>query len=109
MGPQSGRDQVAELSFRDEVGTITAISHKDKWKPKCFDPHGYMIVANILCVHFRDEIHCWPSKILLSLHYQTNSFSGRQFLNQSALVETHGLSTAQFSNQEPFEMTANLF
>lgn len=82
----------------DEVGTITAISHKDRWNPKCFDQHGYVIVANILCEHFRNEIPCHPSKILLSLHYPTNSFSGRQFLNQSALAGTHGLSTTQFTN-----------
>lgn len=105
MGPWSGRDQVAELSFRDEVGTITAINHKDRWNPKCSDQHGY----DILCEHFRNELHCQPSKILLSLHYQTNPFSGRQFLNQSALVGTHGLSTAQFTNPEPFEMEADFF
>lgn len=82
---------MAVLTFRDKVDTISAINHKDGWQPKCIDSHEYMVIANIFCENLRNETDCETSKILLSLCYLMNSSSGRQYLNQSAIMGIHGL------------------
>lgn len=81
----SGSDQVAVLSFSDEIDTVIAINYNDRYGDTSVLIHMDILWWLIhFCENLRNEVNCLPSKILLN--YQTTSSSGRQYLNQTATV-----------------------